>query len=127
MKLVLPIYYEQKFKTKKNKIFLVGLNWYRNAHYIINNNVKHWYHDEVKKQINDEKFKSIQVHYNVYAKRDNIDGPNIRSIIEKFVLDALVIHKVIPDDKIKYLKRDSSDYFIDKDNPRIEIIIKEYK
>lgn len=123
MKLVLPIYYEQEFKTKENTSFLVGLNWYRNAHYMISNKVKHWYHDEVKKQITRERFNKVRVHYDVYAKRNGTDGPNIRSILEKFVLDGLVVAGVIPDDKIGILLGDSSDYYIDSENPRIEIII----
>lgn len=125
MKLVLPIYYEQEFKTKKNKSFLVGLNWYRNAHYMISNKVKHWYHNEVAKQINGERFNKIRVQYDVYAQRKGTDGPNIRSILEKFVLDGLVTHGVIEDDKIGILVGDSSNYYIDGDNPRIEIIINE--
>jgi hypothetical protein len=35
LKLILPIYY-----TNKNKTFLVNLNWYRNVHFIENNQVK---------------------------------------------------------------------------------------
>lgn len=127
MKITLPIYYEQEFKTKKNKTFLVGLNWYRNAHHMISNKVKHWYHNEVKKQINGEKFDKVRVHYNVYAQRNGTDGPNIRSVLEKFVLDGLVVNGVIKDDNIGILIGDSSDYFIDQENPRIEIIINEVK
>jgi len=127
MKIILPIYYQQEFKTKKNKSFLVGLNWYRNAHYMISNKVKHWYHDEVKKQITSEKFGKVRVHYDVYAQRNGTDGPNIRSILEKFVLDGLVQAGVIEDDKIGILLGDSSEYYIDGENPRIEINIKEVK
>lgn len=123
MKIVLPIYYTQEYKTKADKSFLVGLNWYRNAHYMISNKVKHWYHEEVAKQITRERFDKVRVHYDVYAARNGTDGPNIRSILEKFVLDGLVVAGVLPDDKIGILLGDSSDYYIDGENPRIEITI----
>jgi hypothetical protein len=125
MKIILPIYYEQEYKTKPNKKMLVGLNNYRNWHHMISNKVKHWYHDEVKKQITRERFSRVRVHYDVYAQRNGTDGPNIRSILEKFVLDGLVVAGVIEDDKIGILMGDSSDYYIDAENPRIEITIKE--
>ena len=125
MKIVLPIYYEQTFKTKPSKKFLVGLNWYRNAHHMISNKVKHWYHDEVKKQITRQRFNKIRIHYDVYAQRNGTDGANIRSILEKFVSDGLVVAGVIEDDKIGILVGDSSNYYIDSENPRIEITINE--
>lgn len=125
MKLVFPIYYEQEFKTKKNKTFLVGLNWYRNAHHMISNKVKQYYHDLVAKQITRERYKKVRVHYAIYAQRNGTDGPNIRSVLEKFVLDGLVESGVIEDDKIGILLGDSSDYYIDAENPRIEITINE--
>lgn len=123
MKIVLPIYYEQKFKTKPSKTFLVGLNWYRNAHHMISNTVKAHYHELVANQITRERYSKIRVHYDVYAGRTGTDGPNIRSVLEKFVLDGLVQSGVIEDDKIGILLGDSSDYYIDKENPRIEITI----
>ncbi len=123
MKISLPIYYEQEYKTKSNKTFLVGLNWYRNAHHMITNKVKIHYHELVAKQITRETYSKVRVHYDVYAKRNGTDGPNIRSILEKFVLDGLVESGVIKDDKIGILLGDSSDYYIDGENPRIEITI----
>lgn len=123
MKITLPIYYEQKFKTKKSKTFLVGLNWYRNAHHNVSNNVKIHYHELTAKAIGSKKFKTIRLIYNVYAGRNGTDGHNIRSVIEKFFMDGLVTCGAIPDDNIAYVLGDTSNYFIDKENPRIEIEI----
>jgi hypothetical protein len=128
MKIILPIHYEQKFKTKKSKTFLVGLNWYRNAHHRISNVVKIHYHELVAEQVKDKKFKKIRLEYDVYVARNGTDGHNIRSVIEKFFLDGLVDHGSIPDDNTQeYVMRDSTRYFIDKQNPRIEINIIEVK
>jgi len=121
--ITLPIYYTQDYKTKKSKTFLVGLNWYRNAHHRFSNIVKIHYHELVLQAIGDNKFKKIKLLYRVYVGRKNIDGSNIRSVIEKFFLDGLVESGAIQDDSIEYVVGDSSEYYIDKENPRIEITI----
>ena len=126
-KITLPIYYDQEFKTKPSKRFLVGMNWYRNAHYLLSNKVKDHYHDLVKEAIQDIKFEKVSLEYTVYVSRKNTDGHNIRSVIEKFFLDGLVSAGALPDDSIDYVVGDSSKYLLDKDNPRVEIIIKEIK
>lgn len=125
MKITLPIHYTQTFRTKKSKTFLVGLNWYRNAHYLVSNKVKHDYHDMVNQQVAGCTFKKIRLHYDVYAARKGTDGHNIRAVIEKFFMDGMVEGGHIVDDDISHLVGDSSDYYIDKDNPRIEITITE--
>lgn len=121
--ITLPIHYEQTFKTKKSKTFLVGLNWYRNAHYRLNNIVKSRYHDLTREAIGKSKFGKIRLIYRVYVARNGTDGTNIRSVIEKFFLDGLVECGAIKDDSIAYVLGDESHYFIDRENPRIEIDI----
>lgn len=125
--IVLPVYYTEKYKTKKDKTFLVGMNWYRNAHFILNNKVKHSYHEIIKKKVNNIKFKRIILTYRVYIKRKGTDGHNIRSIIEKFLLDGLVESKAIKNDSTPdfVLEDKGTKYFIDKLNPRMEIDIEE--
>lgn len=124
IKFILPIYYEIEYKTKKNKIFLVGLNWYRNAQFFLNNKVKQHYKELVSEQYNGEKYDSVEIIYKVYQKRSNTDGHNIRSILEKYALDALVDCGMIVDDSTpRYVRKDSTEYYIDNDNPRIEIEI----
>lgn len=119
----LPIHYTQTYKTKKSKTFLVGMNWYRNAHYLVSNKVKSAYHCMVYKQLNGLTFNKIKLEYRVYVGRRNTDGHNIRAVIEKFFLDGLVEGGHIKDDSIDYVVGDTSYYFLDKENPRIEITI----
>jgi len=125
MKLIVPIYYTIVKKRKPSKVILVNMNWYRNAHYMLSNKVKLFYHELIKKQYNGEKFTCAVPKYMIYSKRNGTDGANIRSIIEKFVLDGLVEVGAIKDDTIEYINEDSSEYFIDKENPRAEIFITE--
>jgi len=123
--LILPLYYTIVKKTKKNKTFLVNMTWYRNAHFMILNKVKHHYHQLIKDQYDGSQFTNPFVHYKIYAKRKGTDGGNIRSIIEKFALDGLVEVGAIPDDTIDFISMDKAEYFYDKDNPRAEIYLTE--
>jgi len=124
MKIILPIYYLQEFKTKKPKNWLVGLNNYRNWHYILSNKIKAHYHQLIKDQVKDTKFDKIKPYYKIYIKSKRIDPHNVKSIIEKFALDGLVECGAIKDDGIDYVVGClGSEYFVDADNPRVEIFI----
>lgn len=59
--------------------------------------------------------------YEPNAKRD---GDNI-SFALKFIQDAMVTTRVIPDDSIKYINGIEHIFKVDKDNPRIEVEILE--
>ena len=119
-----PIYYVQKFKTKKDKTLLVGMNTYRNLHYRLSNTIKQSYKEEIQKILPDQKLQPpIKAKFAVYLRRNDTDGGNVRSCIEKFALDAYIASKVIPDDRVKYLIGDSSEYFIDENNPRCEVTL----
>ena len=128
VRLSFPIYYTIERKTGKNKTFLVGFNWARNCHHFTLNKVKHHYHDLVLKSKLEQNIvvnsKRIKVHYKIYTKRTT-DGGNIRSIIEKFVLDGLVEHGIIKDDNVTIVIGDSAEYYAVKENFRAEIYIEE--
>lgn len=121
--ITLPIHYTQTFKTKKPKTILVGMNWYRNAHFLVSNKVKSHYHEMVWDILPRQKFTKVRLEYRVFVGRRNTDGHNIRSVIEKFFLDSLVEGGYIADDSIDFVVGDTSSYYLDKDNPRIEISI----
>lgn len=126
--LTLPIYYTQEFKTKPSKTFLVGMNWYRNAFHFVQNKVKTHYNELIYKQVG--VYKSIPNQYrleiHLYYKNASCDGSNIFSMMEKFTLDALQELSVVTQDNVKY--HDGTSTYVkgqDKDNPRVEIFLKE--
>ena len=127
MTLQLPIYYTEHFKTKPDKVSLVGINLYRNAHYHLQNKLKQHYHQLVSDQLSDPpKFTQFVVHYDLYYKSPVCDPSNIIALIEKFTLDALKLNSVIPDDNVNcHLGSSYSVVAQDKANPRVEITIKE--
>lgn len=118
---VVPIYFQQ---TKKKKV-LLGLNWYRNAHFVASNNAKRWIAKIIGEQVKDVLPLSgeLEVRYVIYLKNNRSDGGNVRSVIEKFGLDALVKAGIIVDDKSDIITQDESIYLFDKKNPRAEITI----
>lgn len=59
-----------------------------------------------------------------YEKDARRDFDNI-TFAQKFILDSLVQIKVLKDDSRKFVKKVNHDVLIDKENPRIEVVIKE--
>lgn len=124
IKLVLPIYSH----TTKNKVQLIGMNWYRNAHFQIECKVKKYYHQLVFSFLKrDDKLKGkIKTHYKLYYKNSQSDLMNVVSVIDKYVLDALQEAKVLENDNVlKYRECISEVIGQDKNNPRLEVIIEE--
>lgn len=125
MKIVLPIY----ASTTKNKTVLMSLNWYRNAHFGIKDKVKKHYHEVVFRQLRETRTafeNNIRVKYQLYYKRGDCDLMNVVSILDKFLLDALVMAKVIKDDNVKkYVECHAEVGGQDKENPRLVCIIEE--
>lgn len=124
--ITVPIYYTQEFKTKDNKTFLVGMNWYRNAVHFLSNKVKQHYHSTIKSQVQNLSFPDkFTLDIKVFYKNSNCDGSNISSLMEKYVLDALQENNVIVNDNVKYhMGTTWSIGGEDKHNPRCEISIK---
>jgi hypothetical protein len=122
----LPIYWTQHFKTKKDKTVLVGMNWYRNAHFHAQNAMKKDFHELVYKQLPDLTLSdTFKLELKIFYKNQNCDGANIAALIEKFTLDALQDAEVIVNDNVKYHLGSSWEIVEQsKDNPRCIITIK---
>ena len=46
---------------------------------------------------------------------------------QKFILDGLVAAGTIPNDSQKYIKRIQHEFDVDKQNPRVEVVIEDYE
>lgn len=114
----------------KKKSFTLNLNTYRNAHHFILNTAKIKYKEIVLSQIQQlPKFKKVSLIYTFYPNsKRHYDVANVCSIVDKFFCDALVELGHLPDDNYEYLPTVTYKMgCIDKDNPRVEIQIKELK
>ena len=124
----LPIYWVETFKTKPNKTHLVGMNFYRNAHFIQQNKLKKDL-EELLYNSNTVCSKiegSFTVSYVLFYKNSACDASNIIALIEKIFLDFAQAANIIQQDSVKYhLGSSWSIGGQDKSNPRVEITIKD--
>lgn len=121
----LPIYWTQHYKTKPDKTVLASMNWYRNANYYAQNNMKKDFHALVDSQLSGETIKNAYtLNMEIYYKNPSCDGANIAPLVEKFVLDALQAANVVVNDNVNYHK--GSTWKIveqDKNNPRCLVTV----
>lgn len=114
----------------KKKNFTLGLNQYRNSHFLVLNKVKIVYKELMKQQIEKlPKFTKVKITYTLFPKTKRLtDLDNICSIHSKFFMDALTELDRIQDDNYLYVPEISFNFGkVDKDNPRVEIVITELK
>ncbi len=129
IELSLPIYFTKEFKTKPSKTFLVNLNWFRNAHHFIQNDVKQHFHELIAEKLDTNKSRiegKYTLDISLYYKNTNCDASNIIAMSEKYVLDALQGLNVVKQDSVRYHVGTTWQVVEqDKDNPRVVIKIKE--
>jgi hypothetical protein len=103
----IPAYFVQEFKTKKNKKWLTGMNWYRNSHFAIQNTVKAHYAELIKEKITDielsEPLLSYEVTYTYNYKNVNSDMPNVTALASKFCNDVFQEVGLVTNDNVQHL------------------------
>ena len=123
--IISPIYWTQTFKTKKDKVWLVSLNNYRNWHYHTSNRFKTEFGEVFKQQLPDVAIKGKFITRMRFFYGDMCDPTNVLPVIDKVLLDVLQKEGTIPNDNAKHHLRGSWGVGgQDKDNPRVEIRIK---
>lgn len=132
MKLDLPLSVKINRKTKSPRNISLNLNTYRNLHYQISNQAKKIYKERIKELIKGNKevlTPPLSFSYILYPKTKRLtDIGNVMSIVQKFTEDALVELGVIEDDNYTIIQEINYNFgYIDKDNPRVELTIKEMK
>ena len=124
-KLTLPIY---GVVSVKKKGVSMSMNWYRNAHYQSSNIAKKRFKKMMLPQLVDlDQFNGqLRVDYTYYAKRAGTDLDNFVGCAKKFFQDALTEVGLIADDNCSVIIKNTETYGgIDKENPRIEVVITE--
>lgn len=105
------------------------MNWFRNAYHHQANAVKKHYDQMTQEQIINTVpiFGTYILEIHLYYKNPTCDGSNVFALTEKFVLDSLQAAGIVTQDNVKYhLGTHTYVKGQDKDNPRVEIFIKEY-
>lgn len=144
LKIELPIYYTLEYKrpktvkrkTKKGfvtkqiteRTFLVGMNWYRNADKFVEHKVKEHYHKiilDALEGLNGTWEGKYSVEHKLFYKNKLCDAMNIIAVIDKYFNDAIQEKGLIVDDNVQfYTEGNWSVDGQDKENPRLEIIIR---
>lgn len=122
-----PLFLQLSSKPGAKK-YHINLNQYRNWHYQVNNNIKQKYKDVLADQLTGLRFENkIELTFILWkSSRRKVDRANPLCIHEKFFCDALVEHGCIEDDNDDYVH--ATHYYtggIDRENPRVDIIIRE--
>ena len=139
-KLNLPLYVGGKSRllkngtwTKKTKKHWLTLNMYRNWHYQTASNTKILFKKEVEEQILalpdlSVLWGEIRLEYTLYPpNKQSRDLTNSMSIVDKYFADALVELGKLKDDSCSHIKAVSCEVgSIDKDHPRMEVVITPY-
>jgi len=117
-----------RVQQTKKKMFTLNLNVYRNTHFQVLNKAKITYKEILREQI--EKLPKMDracIVYTLFPKTKRLcDISNILSIHDKFFCDSLVELGKLPDDNYHHLKKVIYLFGeIDKENPRVEILIEE--
>ncbi len=129
--LILPVYYTKHFRTKPDKTFLVSLNFARNSHYYLQNEVKQWYNDFILAKLHKIKPTKIEGNYEIamiyYYKNAVSDLDNVCAQQVKYSSDALEKYGLIVKDSVMYCKKIA--FYTgekDKNSPRVECFIREF-
>ena len=120
--ITLPIYWTMP----SGKTTLVGMSFYRNAIFHLQNKLKQEFTELVGNQL--EGIVPVKGQFrlsiDLYYKNSVCDASNIIAVIEKIALDALQEFSIIDNDNVKYHL--GSCYTVkgqDKVNPRAEITV----
>lgn len=121
-----PLFIMLPRKTMNDKKMIINLNNYRNWCHFIKNDTKIKYKEAMEKQLKGLKFKGkIRLNFQLFKYTRKIsDKANVLSIHEKFFCDALIECGCIEDDNDDIIEEQHySRTEIEKENPRVEIII----
>lgn len=127
-KIISPLFVTLPRKTVKDKRISLNMNTYRNLHHRISNDAKKAYSEALREQLEGLSIQTpVEVTYKVYkASKRRLDKMNVISVVSKFLLDSITEYGCWEDDNDDYVKKETiMPTELDRDNPRVEIIIKE--
>lgn len=127
-KIISPLFITLPRKTVKDKRIALNMNTYRNLHHRISNDAKKAYSEALREQLEGLSIQTpVEVTYKVYkASKRRLDKMNVISVVSKFLLDSITEYGCWEDDNDDYVKKETiMPTELDRENPRVEIIIKE--
>lgn len=126
--IISPLFVMLPRKSKEDKKVLLNMNTYRNLHHRTSNDAKKMYSKVLGEQLEGLTIQTpVEITYKVYkASNRLLDKMNVVSVVSKFLLDAITNYGCWEDDNDNYVKKETIlPTELDRENPRVEIIIKE--
>ena len=127
-KIISPLFVTLLRKTVKDKRIALNMNTYRNLHHRISNDAKKAYSEALREQLEGLSIQTpVEITYKVYkGSKRRLDKMNVISVVSKFLLDSITDYGCWEDDNDDYVKTETIlPTELDRENPRVEIIIKE--
>ena len=127
-KIISPLFVTLPRKTVKDKRIALNMNTYRNLHHRISNDAKKAYSEALREQLEGLSIQTpVEVTYKVYkGSKRRLDKMNVVSVVSKFLLDSITEYGCWEDDNDDYVKKETIlPTELDRENPRVEINIKE--
>jgi Holliday junction resolvase RusA-like endonuclease len=126
LKIISPLFIDlPRVRTKAKRVYL-NMNAYGNTNTFTNNEVKKAYLEAIREQIDGKVIVTpVEISYRVLKRsKRRLDKMNVVAVVSKYLLDALTTCGCWTDDNDDYVKKETIlPTEIDKDNPRVEIII----
>ena len=114
--------------VSKNKKFILNLNIFRNTNHHVLNKAKINYKAMMMEQIQKlPRMSQVEIHYRLFPKTKRLtDIGNVIAIHKKFLEDALVEAGKLEDDNYLFVVGSSETFGgVDRENPRVEVVIVE--
>ena len=127
-KIISPLFITLPRKTVKDKRIALNMNTYRNLHHRISNDAKKAYSEALREQLEGLSIQTpVEVTYKVYkGSKRRLDKMNVVSVVSKFLLDSITEYGCWEDDNDDFVKKETVlPTELDRERPRVEIIIKE--
>lgn len=78
----------------------------------------------IRNQLSEERFERVAIRFNWFEPNRKRDPDNI-CFAKKFILDALVKEGVLKNDTQKYIEHFEDYFYVDANNPRVEVWLTE--
>lgn len=108
--------------------YRLNLNVYQRTNHYLLNSVKKKFYDEITPQLLDiPQLEKVELHYTYYPKTyHRCDVMNVGTVVDKFLCDSLVWANILRDDCYEVIPHITFRFGgVDKENPRVEVVIKE--
>lgn len=126
---VISLPYIFKLSKKGRKKYFLSMNSYNKWHYQTKSKIKKLFTELAVEKLQDipKSANIIELTYTVYrGDAHSYDLMNVVSVFDKFFEDSLTAAKVISDDNYKVVRKITAiPGGIDRENPRVEIRIRE--